>query len=79
MPVFKCAKCGCVENAALGLYWARWYLKDALDWSGVGTEYKGLPLCSECAPGRFLSGKPTKWGKWHGRFKKEPYDEERDR
>lgn len=70
MSIYKCAKCGCKENTALGLYWMRRYT-ELYDWSDVGEQYKGLPLCSECAPSHFSNGEPTGWGKWHGKFKKE--------
>ena len=37
MSLFKCSRCGCVENTALCRYWE--------------THYKGeLDLCSECDP-----------------------------
>ena len=75
MGLYKCAKCGCCENTALGFYWVRHAWADLLDWSEVGVEYKGKPLCSECAPKRFADGKPTGFGKWHGKFKKELYKE----
>lgn len=75
MPIFKCAKCGCAENTALGWYWAAKLLEDSVDWSEVGEEYKGKPLCSECAPKYYKNGQPTGFGKWHGHFKKEPYKE----
>lgn len=35
MPLFKCSKCGCVENTAMCGYW----------WRG-----ENQPLCSECDP-----------------------------
>lgn len=41
IPIFKCAKCGCAENTALGWYWAAKLLEDSVDWSEVGEEYKG--------------------------------------
>ena len=47
---------------------------DNYDWSDVGEQYKGQPLCSECAPTHFADGEPTGRGKWHGKFPKEPYD-----
>lgn len=75
MPIFKCAKCGCAENTALGLYWTR-HLINNYDWSDVGEEYKGKPLCSECAPTHFASGDETGYGKWHNRFPKEPCKDE---
>ncbi len=37
------------------------------DWS-YAPERKGLRLCSACGPTCFASGKPTEYGKWHGRF-----------
>jgi hypothetical protein len=74
MPLYKCEKCGCVENTALGLYWMRSH-PESYDWSEVGEEFKGKALCSECAPKRYINGEPTKYGKWHGRFPKEPFDE----
>jgi hypothetical protein len=36
VPVFKCSKCGCVENTAVSHYWTR--------------EKGTPPLCSECDP-----------------------------
>lgn len=33
MPLFRCSKCDCVENTALGEYWGR----------------PEKPLCSECS------------------------------
>jgi len=36
MPIFKCTKCGCVENTAVCNYWNR----------KQGSE----PLCSACDP-----------------------------
>jgi len=74
MPIFKCEKCGCAENTALGWYWAAKALAEDADWSEVGEEYKGKKLCSECAPKHYKDGKPTGFGKWHGHFPKEPYD-----
>ena len=38
MSLFKCEKCGCVENTALSLYWFSNWRK------GIGK------LCSECDP-----------------------------
>ena len=78
MSIFKCEKCGCAENTALGWYWARKMVADDADWSEVGEEYKGKALCSECAPKFYKDGTPTGFGKWHGHFPKEPYKEEED-
>ena len=74
MGLFKCAKCGCIENTALGWYWAAKVCADDADWSEVGEEYKGMKLCSECAPKYWKDGKPTGFGKWHNKFPKEPYN-----
>lgn len=77
MGIFKCAKCGCAENTALGWFWAREVLADDVDWSEVGEEYKGKALCSECAPKSFKDGAPTGFrGVWHNQFPKKPYKEE---
>ena len=79
MGIFKCAKCGCAENTALGFYWMRddERMINDLDWSEVGEEYKGKALCSECAPKKWISGKETGWGKWHGKFEKKLFEEEK--
>lgn len=74
MGVFKCAKCGCLENTALGLYWTRDYI-DWYVWDETNEEYKGQPLCSECAPKTFKDGTKTGWGEWHSHFEKKPYDD----
>lgn len=37
MPLFKCEKCGCVENTALCFYWP-------------SKAHKKPTLCSECDP-----------------------------
>jgi len=36
MPIFKCTKCGCIENTACSHYWSR--------------DKKVGALCSECDP-----------------------------
>lgn len=65
MSLFKCAKCGCIENTALCTYWFRKQLK----YIGDLEPYQDLPLCSEC-------GKPSEDGtkmvpgKWHNKFSK---------
>ncbi len=41
MPIFKCDKCGCVENTACCYYWHREYKNG---------EFVGPALCSECDP-----------------------------
>lgn len=72
MPLFICAKCGCVENTALCTYWFRTDLKycDELK------EYQDKPLCSECGiaeKGRMIPGR------WHNRFPKVNATEEQKR
>jgi hypothetical protein len=48
MPLFRCAKCGCVENTALGNYW----------WN---TQHEGKPAwCSECDTGTWHGRFPKK-------------------
>ena len=69
MPLFICAKCGCVENTALSTYWFRKNLKyiDGLE------EYQDKPLCSECGMAEFKNGKEQSLmvpGRWHNRFPK---------
>jgi hypothetical protein len=39
-------------------------------WDETNEAFKGEPLCSECGPKFFDDGKPTGYGKWHGRFPK---------
>ncbi|HLP05090.1 MAG TPA: hypothetical protein VK152_06650 [Paludibacter sp.] len=66
MPLFKCEKCGCIENTALGHYWSR-------NWTEFkGTEFEKA-LCSECTPIVYPNGELNKraTGKWHGQFPKE--------
>jgi len=42
MPLFRCTKCGCVENTAVSNYWSQVY--------PIKGEKKKEPLCSECDP-----------------------------
>ena len=65
MPLFKCSKCGCVENTALSSYW---WQKRAFDMklaksvaAPPSKPPRWKPLCSECGT-----------GKWHGEFAKKP-------
>lgn len=37
MPLYRCSKCGCVENTALGNYW-------------IDQRDRKPALCSECNP-----------------------------
>lgn len=64
MPLFRCSKCGCVENTALGWYWARTLKSTPEQWQ--------KPLCSEHAP-KFIDGKfsDQEEGVWHGKFPQE--------
>ena len=74
MPLFICAKCGCIENTALSTYWFRKEVKycDELK------EYQDKPLCSEC--GMFdRDMKCIAPGRWHNRFLKVPATDEQRR
>lgn len=74
MPLFICAKCGCVENTALSTYWSR----NLLPYAEELKEYEGKPLCSEC--GMFdRDMKCIAPGRWHNRFPKEQASEEQRR
>jgi hypothetical protein len=60
MSIFRCTKCGVIDNTAVSGYWS-WvhhYPEGATD---VKEMVKRPPLCSECNP---------EIGKWHGRFPK---------
>ena len=52
MPLFRCSKCGCVENTALSGFWKEQYV-------AYKDEREMAPLCSACDP---------EIGAWHGRF-----------
>ena len=65
MPLFICAKCGCLENTALSTYWVR----ESLKYTGGLEQYQDKPLCSEC--GMTIDGTTMVPGRWHGRFPKE--------
>ena len=41
MPLFRCSKCGCIENTACCDYWSRVHLDEK------------EPLCSECETGEW--------------------------
>lgn len=69
MPLFICAKCGCVENTALSTYWSR----NLLPYAEELKEYEDKPLCSECGMAVFehVSGTGAIVpGRWHNRFPK---------
>ncbi len=73
MPLFICAKCGCVENTALSTYWSR----NMIPYSDELKEYEGKPLCSECGRAKFDGGKGLIVpGRWHGYFPKVQATEE---
>lgn len=61
MPLFRCDECGCIENTALGCYWAR-------DSNIFPPEFRGKKLCSEHGPKVYSDGTPTEFGTWHGQF-----------
>jgi len=42
MPIFRCSRCGAIENTALSNYWSQKY--------GFGDEKPSDVLCSECDP-----------------------------
>ena len=42
MSIFRCGKCGCIENTATSHYWSQKY--------PVGDGEVAVPLCSECDP-----------------------------
>ena len=65
MSLFQCGHCGCQENTAFAnSFTAKWY-----DWTGI-EDRKGKKLCSVCSPTKYLDGTATKYGKWHGEFKR---------
>ena len=65
MGLFRCEKCGCIENTALGHYWPR-----NIERLFKGTEFEKA-LCSECMPSIYPDGSPNEEGGiWHGKFPK---------
>ena len=69
MGLFKCAKCGCVDNTALGHFHCR-TMVDQYDWTGL-EEFKGKALCYECQSTYFSDGTISKKKEgWHNRFPK---------
>ena len=68
MPLYRCEKCGCIENTALGNFWGK---DDSALWPD---EFVGKALCSECSPLTYLDGSATEFGIWHGRFEKRSAD-----
>jgi len=61
MPLYRCEKCGCVENTASGHFYGR-------DEEGWPIDVRGKALCSACAPATGPDGLPTGFGQWHGMF-----------
>lgn len=81
MSLFICAKCGCIDNTATSSYWGLTGLsvEDNYIYDDSLKEYKGMPLCSECAKIVFHKDKSTPNvvpGKWHGKFPKKLATEE---
>lgn len=73
MPLFVCAKCECVENTALGMYWTRVVMKNDYKWTPENEKFKGKGLCSACMPTHYTDGTLTGGGQWHGKFEREHY------
>lgn len=65
MPLFRCEKCGCVENTATGFFYGR-------EDEGWPVDVRGKALCSACAPAVGPHGEPTGFGAWHGMFPQRP-------
>lgn len=64
MPLFRCEKCGCVENTATGWWWSR---------NMKGTPEKwNRALCDEHGP-KFVNGEFSEEenGVWHNKFDKQ--------
>ena len=77
MGLFVCAKCGSVENTALGWYWSRHSIRLILPEDMKEFE-SGHGLCTACLPkeARFDDGgDPGFTGEWHGKFPQEHVDE----
>ena len=86
MPLFICAKCGVIENTATSCYWTLTSSRiDKYKFHPDLIQYKGKPLCSECAKtiygkdkdGNYISGVVP--GEWHNKFEKKYPDEQRIR
>lgn len=68
MSLFQCEVCGCCENTALSCQGFNG-ITECFDWS-YAPEREGLRLCSACGPTHYRSGKPSEYGKWHGKFQR---------
>ena len=69
MSLFQCENCGAIENTALasqGIGKHDFFI-ELFDWTGI-EDRKGKLLCSECCPTKYSDGRPTEFGKWHGKF-----------
>lgn len=77
MPLFICAKCGCIENTATSSYWTFKMDSESLRYHPSLEAYKGKVLCSECGMVNYHKGENgeiisiVEPGKWHGKFPKE--------
>lgn len=69
--MFVCDTCDCLDNTALGHYWAKDLnlFKDPLK--------NGKALCSACIPLAYSDGTKTGKGIWHNRFPQSPWDGKR--
>lgn len=88
MPLFICAKCGCIDNTATSSYWSLdlGCVSDDLEYHPTLETYKHKALCSECGRVEFVrkpDGSTSRMvvpGKWHGLFpKKQATDDEKRR
>lgn len=68
MSLFQCENCGCVENTACSSAGFK-HMQSLYRWDGI-EHLKGKMLCSACGPTKYSDGVPTKFGKWHDRFKR---------
>ncbi len=84
MPIFICAKCGCIDNTATLSYWSLdlGEVSNDLEYHPSLEDYKHKALCSECGCIKFVrkpDGSKVRMvvpGKWHGKFPKEQASEE---
>lgn len=73
MGVFVCDLCACVENTALGFFWAA--KSGRQFWKDPALHEKHL--CSACAPTEYRGGEPSELGAWHGKFPRKLWDGKR--
>jgi len=67
MSLFQCQNCGCCENTALANQGFPSHNVEYFSWGKIA-DRKNKRLCSACGPSTYKGGKPTKYGKWHGKF-----------